>query len=110
MIRRRVAEGELSWQFPAGKVEPGESDEDAAVRESAEETGVTVLAIQHLGQRIQPATGRAMIYIACEAVRGTVRVADPAAVAEVEWCDLAALAERVPYPPYAPGQRVPRRV
>jgi 8-oxo-dGTP pyrophosphatase MutT (NUDIX family) len=102
MIRRRVVEGELSWQFPAGKVEPGESDEGAAVRETAEETGVIVRAVRHLGRRIHPATGRVMIYIACEAVRGTASVADPAAVAEVEWCDRAALAERVPLPFFAP--------
>lgn len=23
MVRRRVSEGQLSWQFPAGEVEPG---------------------------------------------------------------------------------------
>lgn len=40
LVRRRIAEGDLSWQFPAGKVEPGESREAAAVREAHEETGV----------------------------------------------------------------------
>lgn len=30
LVRRQIAEGELSWQFPAGKVEPGESDRQAA--------------------------------------------------------------------------------
>ncbi|MGH8833985.1 MAG: NUDIX hydrolase [Actinomycetes bacterium] len=33
MVRRRIKEGELSWQFPAGAIEPDESDEDAAARE-----------------------------------------------------------------------------
>jgi 8-oxo-dGTP pyrophosphatase MutT (NUDIX family) len=41
LFRRAVAEGALVWQFPAGKVEPGESAEDAAVREAGEETGLT---------------------------------------------------------------------
>lgn len=36
MVRRRVSEGQLSWQFPAGEVEPGEEREDAAVRETQE--------------------------------------------------------------------------
>ncbi|MFF2146190.1 NUDIX hydrolase [Kitasatospora sp. NPDC058190] len=40
MVRRRVAEGQLSWKFPAGEIEPGESPEAAAVRETAEETGL----------------------------------------------------------------------
>ncbi|MBC8437590.1 MAG: (deoxy)nucleoside triphosphate pyrophosphohydrolase [Planctomycetes bacterium] len=33
------------WEFPGGKIEPGESDIEAAVRECCEETGVTVVAV-----------------------------------------------------------------
>lgn len=51
MVRRRVSEGQLSWQFPASEVEPGEAREAAAVRETQEETGLTVEAIQLLGER-----------------------------------------------------------
>lgn len=56
LVRRRVAEGALSWQFPAGKVEQGETREDAAVRETQEETGLTVAAVKLLGERIHPTT------------------------------------------------------
>jgi 8-oxo-dGTP diphosphatase len=104
MVRRRVAEGELSWQFPAGEVEAGESEEAAAVRETAEETGVAVRAVKRLGDRVHPATGRTMIYIACESVSGTAHVADPEDLAEVQWCDRAQLDEYVPYPFYGPVQ------
>ena len=104
MIRRRVAEGQLSWQFPAGKVEPGESPEEAAVREAYEETGVIVRATRSLGQRVHPVTGRAMVYVACELVSGRAQVMDDREVAEVAWCDRADLAERVSYPLFGPIQ------
>lgn len=102
MVRRKVSEGSLSWQFPAGEVEAGESDEDAAVRETAEETGVTVRAVKRLGDRVHPATGRNMAYVACEVVSGTAHVGDPEDLAEVGWCDSATLAEYVPHPLFGP--------
>ena len=105
MVRRKVAEGELSWQFPAGEVEPGESADDAAVRETSEETGLTVRASELLGQRIHPSTGRTMLYVACQVVSGTARVADPDELAEVAWCDRAALTAYVPQPLYEPVQQ-----
>jgi 8-oxo-dGTP diphosphatase len=39
LAARRTGGG---WEFPGGKVEPGESDEQAAVREIAEELGCTI--------------------------------------------------------------------
>ena len=102
MVRRRESEGKLSWQFPAGEVEPGESGADAAVRETQEEVGITVSPEQPLGERIHPATGRKMIYVACKVVDGTPYVADDEELAEVEWCDRAKLAAYVPYPFFGP--------
>jgi len=104
MVRRRVKEGELSWQFPAGEVEPGESTDDAAVRETQEETGLTVRAASQLGNRVHPNTGRTMLYIACEVLDGTAHVADQEELVEVAWCDRATLAAKVPYPFYGSVQ------
>jgi 8-oxo-dGTP diphosphatase len=100
-----VTEGRLSWQFPAGKVEPGEFAGSAAVRETLEEAGVVVRAVRDLGQRVHPDTGRTMIYIACEVVGGTAHVADEDEIAEVSWCDRPAIATHIPYPLYGPVQR-----
>ena len=72
LVRRRVREGQLSWQFPAGEVEPGETREEAAVRETREETGLSVTVVQALGERVHPATGRLMSYTACAVVGGYV--------------------------------------
>lgn len=105
MVRRRAAEGELSWQFPAGGVEPGEAPGEAAVRETAEETGLVVRVAGPLGERTHPVTGRAVSYWACEAVSGTARVLDAEELSELAWCAYGEVAARVPYGLYEPVRR-----
>ncbi|MGW6736271.1 NUDIX hydrolase [Streptomyces sp. NPDC055013] len=105
LVRRRVKEGQLSWQFPAGEVESGEAEEDAAVRETREETGLEVKALRSLGSRVHPKTQRRMSYTACEVLSGTAHVADPDELAELEWCSHSEISEYVPYGLYEPVQR-----
>ncbi|MFF7678278.1 NUDIX hydrolase [Actinacidiphila glaucinigra] len=104
MVRRRMREGELSWQFPAGGIEAGESPEEAAVRETLEETGLTVSAIKLLGERVHPKTKRLMSYTACDVVSGTAHVADEEELAELAWVAHAEIAEYVPYGLFEPVQ------
>lgn len=104
LVRRRVAEGSLSWQFPAGEIEPGESVEDAAVRETFEETGLVVAARRVLGDRVHPATKRQMFYVMADALAGSARVADADELDAVEWVKLSQVTEYVPYPFYGPVQ------
>ena len=42
LIRRGNEPGRGLWSVPGGRVEPGESDAEAVVREMAEETGLVV--------------------------------------------------------------------
>ncbi|AKA04759.1 NUDIX hydrolase [Streptomyces noursei ZPM] len=104
MVRRRISEGKLSWQFPAGEVEPGETREDAAVRETKEETGLNVSAVELLGERVHPATSRLMSYTACEVLSGTAHVADTEELAELAWVAHDQIADYVPYGLFGPVQ------
>ncbi|AWK09582.1 NUDIX hydrolase [Streptomyces spongiicola] len=104
MVRRRIAEGQLSWQFPAGEIEAGESPEEAAVRETSEEVGLKVTSLKVLGQRVHPKTGRSMSYVACAVESGTPYVADDDELAELAWVRLPEIPEYVPYGLFEPVQ------
>ena len=97
LVQRRVSEGSLSWQFPAGAVEAGETFEEAAVRETVEEAGLTVEAVKMLGERVHPNTGRLMGYVACEVVRGDAYVADADELAAIAWATPDQFSDYVPY-------------
>lgn len=104
MVRRRVKEGELSWQFPAGAIEPGEAAGDAAVRETVEETGLVVTASHLIGERVHPKTQRLMSYTACKVVQGEARVADEDELDAVAWVTLDEIPKLVPYGLFGPVQ------
>jgi 8-oxo-dGTP diphosphatase len=110
LIRRAVAEGALSWQFPAGKVLPGETAEEGAVREAAEEAGVEVTAARLLGERVHPGTGARVTYVACAAADGTARVASAREVAEVRWVSPEEADELTGGTVYEPVREYLRRV
>ena len=104
MIRRREREGKLSWAFPGGGIEAGESPEQAAVRETAEEVGLEVKAVTVLGDRVHPQTGRHMTYVACEVVGGEAHVADAEELAEVAWVAHGDIPGLVPWGLFGPVQ------
>ncbi|WP_070019963.1 NUDIX hydrolase [Streptomyces nanshensis] len=104
MIRRRVREGRLLWAFPGGEVEPGETPEQAAVRETREEVALEVAAFRVLGARVHPVTGRHVTYVACEPVSGTPRVASPDEVSACAWIAFGRIPHHVPYGLFGPVQ------
>jgi 8-oxo-dGTP diphosphatase len=104
LVRRRVKEGSLSWQFPGGEVEQDESAGQAAVREVHEETGLIVVESKILGERIHPNTGRNMVYVACDVARGEARVVDDEELDNLVWANRENLKSYIPYGFYEPVQ------
>jgi 8-oxo-dGTP diphosphatase len=104
LARRAVAEGSLSWVFPGGKVRPGEAAEDAAVRETREETGVVAEVTRMLGKRIHPDTGRRVVYVACRLVSGVAAAHSAREVSEVAWVGSGELGTLVPKGVFGPVQ------
>jgi 8-oxo-dGTP diphosphatase len=59
LIKRGHEPGKGLWSIPGGRIEPGESDEAALVREVREETGLAVTAGRLIGAVRRPAGGAA---------------------------------------------------
>ena len=103
LIGRIDRQGRLLWSLPKGHIEPGETAEEAAVREVAEETGIRGEVIGELGtidfwfvadgRRIH----KTVRHFLLRAVSGELSDAD-IEVSEVAWVAFPQIAERLAYP------------
>lgn len=103
VIKRRIPDGSLVWQFPGGKIERTETPVQAAVREAWEEVGLVVEPVGVLGDRLHPLTGRHIHYVACKAV-GVWGKTDPREVEDFGWFGREELARVITEGVYAPVQ------
>jgi 8-oxo-dGTP diphosphatase len=77
------------WEFPGGKLEPGESWTDAAGRELGEELGVAVTrAGEPLYRRRDPASSFEIVFVEVE-VEGEARALEHE---ELRWVDVGEMA------------------
>lgn len=102
LIARLDRRGRLVWSLPKGHVEAGETPEDAAIREVAEETGILGEVLAPLGtidfwfmtpdRRVH----KTVHHFLLRAVDGELSDAD-IEVEEVAWVPLPEVAERLRY-------------
>ena len=93
MIKRGHEPGAGLWSIPGGRIEPGETDAEAVVREMIEETGLTVEVGRLIGRVQRPGLNGAVIDIrdyAATVTGGTLRAGDDAA--DARWVAPADLA------------------
>ncbi|WP_409492776.1 NUDIX hydrolase [Amycolatopsis sp. cmx-11-12] len=89
LIRRANEPGRGLWSVPGGRVEPGETDEVAVIREMREETGLDVMPGTYVGNARR---GRYDIHdYACTVSGGTLRAGDDAD--DARWIDAVTLIE-----------------
>ncbi|MPZ82864.1 MAG: NUDIX domain-containing protein [Actinophytocola sp.] len=88
LIKRGSEPGRGRWSLPGGRVEPGETDSEAVVRELQEETGLDVRPGELIGSVRRPApSGVFEIFdYACVVVGGSLRAGDDAA--DADWVNL----------------------
>ena len=96
LIKRGHEPGAGLWSLPGGRIEPGETDAEALVREMQEETGLAVKPGRLLGRVQRPGLAGDIIDIrdyAATVTGGTLRAGDDAADARwVTATELATLA------------------
>ena len=92
LIKRGHAPAAGLWSLPGGRIEPGETDAEALVREMREETGLVIEAGQLIGTVRRPARDGGVLDIrdyAATVIGGTLRAGDDAA--DVRWVDVSEL-------------------
>lgn len=92
LIKRGHEPGAGLWSLPGGRIEPGETDTEALVREMREETGLTVKVGRRLGSVRRPGLGGDVIDIsdyAATIIAGRLTPGDDAA--DARWVDTAEL-------------------
>lgn len=96
LVAQRAYPSDLAglWELPGGKVETGESPEQALARELCEELNVEVRVADPLAVTVRPKPGLELVAIRAEIVAGTPVAAEHLALGWVDATTLEQMAER----------------
>ena len=86
--KRRGSHGEGTWAFPGGHLEMGESIEDCARREVAEETGIKIKNLQKgifTNDIFSPEKHYVTLFMVCDYDSGEVETLEPEKCEGWEW-------------------------
>jgi NAD+ diphosphatase len=97
LLSRRHGAPEHRWSALAGFVEPGETPEEAVIREAREETGIQVTAVEYVTSQPWPFPSALMIgfWAFADPDAGDPPTADGGELVDARWFDRADLAARV---------------
>lgn len=76
LVHRADKDPNLSWAFPGGTVEQGESIFQTAIRELKEETNIDGEVIETIGDRIHPYSKKHMAYVALRPTSFDILIGD----------------------------------
>ena len=102
MLQRAGAHGENTWAIPGGKLEYGETPESGAVRETLEETGITVTNLVYIGYTNDVFAAANLHYVtlhfASRTSSGEAQIMEPLKCHTQKWCRL----DDLPLPVFEP--------
>ncbi len=106
MLQRAGAHGENTWAIPGGKLDYGETPENGAVRETLEETGITVTNLVYIGYTNDIFEPSNLHYVtlqfASNTSTGVAQIMEPLKCRKQKWCRL----DDLPGPVFGPTYNI----
>ena len=94
LVHRKGKDANLSWAFPGGTVEQGETVEQTAIRELKEETNVDGQFDCIIGDRVHPYSKKHMAYVAMSPLSFDLKLGDED-LDDLQWVKISELSNYI---------------